>query len=153
MAKPRFSNHLIHWSSSTQSTVAGKYGSRPLNHTTRELSLKALARRIVLADRTLSVLMDYITDKRIIKLLCPYFSLILQTTKIWQRCESCFVLPERYTPPIITPYSRILFGYTDNAPELCGIKLWLWQQIFISRRDHKTIGQGSILERSDINSS
>ncbi len=28
--------------------------------------------------------MDYITDKRIIKLLYPYFSLILQTMKIWQ---------------------------------------------------------------------
>ena len=98
---------------------------RPANtdQVLRELSLKALARRIVLADRTLSVLMDYITDKRIIKLLCPYFSLILRTTKIWQRCEACFVLPERYTPPIITPYSRILFGYTDKAPELCGIKL------------------------------
>ena len=29
------------------STAAGKYASRPLNHAVRELSLKALARRIV----------------------------------------------------------------------------------------------------------
>jgi hypothetical protein len=93
--------------------VAGKYGRRPLDPAVRELSLKALARRIVLADRTLSILMDYITDKRIIKLLCPYFSLILRTTKIWQSCEACFVLPERYTPPIITSYSAVEHSWNN----------------------------------------
>ena len=33
------------------STVVGKYARRPLNHAVRELSLRALARRIVLAER------------------------------------------------------------------------------------------------------
>ena len=53
-----FLTHIV-----LDSTVAGRYARRPLNHAVRELSLKACTHLAVLTERFLSVFQLDFTDK------------------------------------------------------------------------------------------